>query len=96
MSRELIRANDRELIRANTRNQTERLQQCIELTKKLQNLGFGSHLSGMKEFSDKTNDFIKNDIEFHGKITFEEFPNIRLIVGLNRNKNNDCSVRIKR
>jgi hypothetical protein len=80
----------------NIRNQTEKLQQCIELTKQLQNLGFGSHLSGMKEFSNKTNDFIKNDIEFHGKILFEEYPKIRLIVGLNRNKNVDCSVRIKK
>ena len=78
------------------RSQTERLQQCIELTKQLQNLGFVSELSGMKEFSNKTNDFIKNDVEFHGNIKFEEYPKIRLRVGLNRSKNNDCYVRIKK
>jgi hypothetical protein len=79
----------------NQRDQKERLIQCVELTKKLQNLGFNSQLSGMKEFSKVTNDFIKNNEEFHGKIKFVEFPNIRLIVGLNRSKNIDCSVRIK-
>jgi hypothetical protein len=71
---------------------TERLQKVIKLTQKLRDLGFVKDLSGLKEFSQKTNKFVKDGIPYTGSIKFVENPEITLYLTLSPNSDEICSV----
>jgi hypothetical protein len=71
---------------------SERLQKVIKLTKKLKDLGFVKTLSGMKEFSKKTNKFVKDGLPYTGSVKFVENPEITLYLTLNSNSDEICSV----
>lgn len=75
-----------------TKSQTERLQEVIKLTKKLRDLGFVKDLSGIKEFSQKTNKFVKDGLPYKGSVKFIENPEITLYLNLSPNSDEICSV----
>ena len=74
---------------------TKRLNQCLELKKKLIQNGITNDQKEMKIFDEASNNFIKNDIEYSETIYFEELG-INLVVKMKTGSKILCTAVIKR
>lgn len=73
----------------------KRLNQCLELKKKLIKNGITNDYKEMKIFDEASNNYIKNNVEFDDIIYFEDL-NINLVVKMKSGSKILCSALIKK
>lgn len=74
---------------------TKRLNQCLELKKKLINNGITNNYKEMKIYDEAANNYVKNNVEYDDIIFFEDLG-INLVVKMKSGSKILCSALIKK
>jgi hypothetical protein len=72
----------------------ERLKECLQITKGLEEVGITREFAGRKELDARIQDYVKTGDPWAGKIEFPELNRIADVI-LARRKTNHCSLNLR-